>query len=183
MTSYERVIKRNALNVHINLFMNNQRKIGKRDLYEGLFKIFRTGSAVDIIVMVAQIISESYCDVLRRMCWTCKDVAKNFDENRTGCLKVTKSRLTLLSSPSSFWRNTKWLSSPNYPNTLIYYPVIFSYFQKLNWSWKKAGFVALRRSRPKHGECLTLTEKNIQEAFQNFRRRWDRCIREGGNTS
>jgi hypothetical protein len=27
----------------------------------------------------------------------------------------------------------------------------------------------------------TLTENNFQEAFQKWRRRWDRCLHEGGN--
>jgi hypothetical protein len=27
----------------------------------------------------------------------------------------------------------------------------------------------------------TLTEKNFQEAFQKWRRRWDRCLYTGGN--
>jgi hypothetical protein len=27
----------------------------------------------------------------------------------------------------------------------------------------------------------TLTEKDFQEAFQRWRRRWDWCLREGGN--
>jgi hypothetical protein len=27
----------------------------------------------------------------------------------------------------------------------------------------------------------TLTEKDFQEAFQKWRRRWDRCLHEGGN--
>jgi hypothetical protein len=43
---------------------------------------------------------------------TCEDVAPNFGENRPGCFTMTTPRLTLPSSPSSFWHNTKWLSSP-----------------------------------------------------------------------
>jgi hypothetical protein len=27
----------------------------------------------------------------------------------------------------------------------------------------------------------TLTEKDLQEAFQKWRRRWDRCLNAGGN--
>ena len=27
----------------------------------------------------------------------------------------------------------------------------------------------------------TLTEKNFQDAFQTWRRRWDRCLHAGGN--
>jgi hypothetical protein len=45
---------------------------------------------------------------------TCEGVAPNFDENRPGCFTMTTPRLTLPSSSSSFWRNTKWLSSPTH---------------------------------------------------------------------
>jgi hypothetical protein len=41
-------------------------------------------------------------------------------------------RLTIPSSPKSFWRKTKWLSSPTHRNRLIWHPVIASYFQKGN---------------------------------------------------
>jgi hypothetical protein len=37
--------------------------------------------------------------------------------------------------------------------------------------------ILLRRSRPNHRECFTLTEND----FQNWRRRWDRCLHAGGN--
>jgi hypothetical protein len=40
---------------------------------------------------------------------TCEDVAPNVGENRPGYLTMTMARLTLPSSPSSFWRNTKCL--------------------------------------------------------------------------
>jgi hypothetical protein len=34
-----------------------------------------------------------------------------------------------------------------------------------------------------HRVLDTLTEKDLQEAFQKWRRRWDRCVYEGGTTS
>jgi hypothetical protein len=45
---------------------------------------------------------------------TCEDVAPNFRKNRPGCFTITTPPLTLPPSPSSFWRNTKWLSSPTH---------------------------------------------------------------------
>jgi hypothetical protein len=60
----------------------------------------------------------------------CQDVAPNFDENRPRCFTMTTHPLTLPSSPSSFWQNTKWLSSPNHRAPLIWHPVTSSYFQK-----------------------------------------------------
>jgi hypothetical protein len=46
---------------------------------------------------------------------TCEDVASNFGENRPGCFTMTTPRLTLPSSPSSFWRDKKRLLSPHPP--------------------------------------------------------------------
>jgi hypothetical protein len=61
---------------------------------------------------------------------TCEDVAPKFGEKRPGCFTMTTPRLTLPSSPTSFWRKTKWLSSPTHRNSLIWHPVTPSYFQK-----------------------------------------------------
>jgi hypothetical protein len=61
---------------------------------------------------------------------TCEDVAPNFDENTPGCFTMTTPRLTLPSSPRSFWPNTKWLSSPTHRTPLIWHPVTSSCFQK-----------------------------------------------------
>jgi hypothetical protein len=86
---------------------------------------------------------------------TCENVVLNFCENRSGCFTIT----TLPFSPSSFWRNIIGLSFPTHRTPLIWHSVTFSYFQKLNWSWKVAGLVPLRRSRPNRKECLTLWQK------------------------
>jgi hypothetical protein len=51
---------------------------------------------------------------------TCEDVAANFGENRSSCFTMTTSLLTLPSSPSSFWRSTKRLSSHTHPTPLIW---------------------------------------------------------------
>jgi hypothetical protein len=70
---------------------------------------------------------------------TCQRVlTKELGENRPGCFTITMSHLILLSSPSSFLWKTKWMSSPTHCTPLIWHPVISSYFQKWNWSWKDA---------------------------------------------
>jgi hypothetical protein len=43
---------------------------------------------------------------------TCEDVAPNFGENIPGCFTMTRPRLTLPSSPSSFWRNKNGCHPP-----------------------------------------------------------------------
>ena len=93
---------------------------------------------------------------------------------------MTTPRRTLPSSPNSFWRKTKLLSSANHRTPLFGHPVTSSYFQKWNWNRKDAGSIPLR-SRPNRIVRLTLTEKNFQEAFQKWSRWWDRCLHAGGN--
>jgi hypothetical protein len=87
-------------------------------------------------------------------------------------------RLTLPSSSSSFWRNTKWLSSPTHRTPLIWHPVS-SYFQKIKLRLKGYGLIPFRRSRPNRQECWTLTEKDFQEAFQTRGAWWARCLYAG----
>jgi hypothetical protein len=110
----------------------------------------------------------------------CQHFAPNFGENRSGCLTMTTPRLTLPSSPSSFWGNIIRILSPTHHTLLIWHPATSSYFHKWNWSWKDVGLMTLRRSRPNRRDCLTLTEKDFQEAFLKLRRRWDRCVRAWG---
>jgi len=89
----------------------------------------------------------------------CEDLVPYFGENRPGCFTMTTHHLTLPSSPTSFWRKTKWLLSPTHCTTLIWHPVASFYFLKWNWSWKDAGSIPLRRSRPKRRKCFTLWQK------------------------
>ena len=88
----------------------------------------------------------------------CEDITPNFGKNRPGCFTMTTPHLTLLSSTTSFWQKTKLLLSPTHRTPLIWHP-ISSYFQKWNRSWKDAGLIPLRISRPNHRECLTLWQK------------------------
>jgi hypothetical protein len=61
---------------------------------------------------------------------TCEDVTPKFGENKRDCFTMETPRITLPSSPSSFWRNKNWLSSPTHRSPLIWHPVTSSYFQK-----------------------------------------------------
>jgi hypothetical protein len=60
-------------------------------------------------------------------------------------------------------------------------PCDFFLIPKMKFKLKDAGLVSQRRSRPNRRVCLTLTEEDFQEAFKKWRRRWDRCLRAGGN--
>jgi hypothetical protein len=46
---------------------------------------------------------------------------------------------------------------------------------------KDAGLIPLRRSRTNRRVFDPLTEKDFQEAFQQWKRRWDRCLHAGRN--
>ena len=71
-----------------------------------------------------------YCKVLRRMREKLRTHRPNCGENRPGCFIMTTHRLTLPSSPSSFWRKTKLLLSPTHRTPLIWHPVTSSYSLK-----------------------------------------------------
>ena len=58
----------------------------------------------------------------------CEEIVPNFGENRPGCFTTKTHRLTLPSSPTSFWRKTKLLLSPTHRIPLICHPVYSSYF-------------------------------------------------------
>jgi len=73
-----------------------------------------------------------YCDCVKMR----EDVAPNFGENRPGCFTMKMPRLTLPSSPSSFWRKTKWLSSPTHRTPLYLAPCEFFLFPKMKLKLK-----------------------------------------------
>jgi hypothetical protein len=75
---------------------------------------------------------------------TCEDVAPKLGENRPGCFILTTPRLTLPSSPSSFWRNTNDCHPP--PTVLPWFSTLWllPISKKWNWSWKDAGLIPLR---------------------------------------
>jgi hypothetical protein len=71
---------------------------------------------------------------------------------------MTTPSLTLPSSPSSFWRNKNWLSSPTHRTPLIWHPVILPISKNETeaqrtpvwYHWGDPGRIA---------ECLTLWQK------------------------
>jgi hypothetical protein len=105
--------------------------------------------------------SRFYCDILR---WLRENVWRRHPElwwEQTWRFTMKTPHLTLPSSPSSFWQNTKWLSSPTHHTPLVWHPVSSSYFQIRNWNWKDAGLKPLRRSRPNPTEWLALDRKGL----------------------
>jgi hypothetical protein len=102
-----------------------------------------------------------------------EDDAPNFDENVLDCFTMTTPRLTLPSSPNSFWRNTKWLSSP--PSALFLFP-------KIILKLKERRFDTIAEIHAESQTVLgTLTDTDFQRAFHTRRRRWDLCLHAGVN--
>jgi hypothetical protein len=55
-------------------------------------------------------------------------------------------------------------------------------FPKIKLKLKGRRFDTFEESQAESPRVLdTLTEKDFQEAFQKWRRRWDRCLHAGGN--
>jgi hypothetical protein len=62
-------------------------------------------------------------------------------------------------------------------------PCGFFLFPKMKLKLNGRLFHTIERSRPNRREFLTLTEKDVQEEFQKWRSRCDRCLNAGGTTS
>ena len=97
----------------------------------------------------------------------CEDIVPNFGENRPGCFTMTTHRLTLPSSPNSFWLQTKFLLSPTHRNLLIWHPVTLFLLPKMKLKLKGRQFSSIEEIQAETQKVLeTLTEKDFQEAFQ-----------------
>jgi hypothetical protein len=96
-----------------------------------------------------------FCGDCEKMC---EDfTAPNFGENRPGCFTMTTPRLTLPSSPSCFWRNTKWLLSPTHriPNLA---PCDFL-FPKMKLNLKGRRFDTIEEIQAESQTVLTVWQK------------------------
>jgi hypothetical protein len=61
-------------------------------------------------------------------------------------------------------------------------PCGFFLFPKVKLKLKGRRFDAIEEIQTESQRVLdTLIEKDFQEVFQNWRRRWDRCLHAGGN--
>jgi hypothetical protein len=84
----------------------------------------RSCTAPEAVTRIQQLVRQDQCQTIHDIaeevgiCYgTCQrvlteELAPNFGENRPGCFTMTMPHLTLPSSPSSFWRKTKFLSTP-----------------------------------------------------------------------
>jgi hypothetical protein len=123
-----------------------------------------------------------YCDFFGECVEKCEDVASNFGENRPGFFTMTTPRLTLPSSPSWFWRNTKWVSSPHPLHSPDLAPCDLFLFKEIKLKLKGRRFDTIEESQAESQRVLdTGKRKGILRSFPRWWRRWGRCLHPGGN--
>jgi hypothetical protein len=71
---------------------------------------------------------------------------------------------------------------PHQPYSPDLAPCAFFLFPKMKLNLKERMFDTTEENQTESQRVLdTLTEKDFQEAFQKWRRRWDRCLHAVGN--
>jgi hypothetical protein len=80
-----------------------------------------------------------------------------------------------------FLAKQEWLSSPTHCSTLIWNPVTSSCFQKIKLKMKGRRFDTIGEIQAESQRVLDTDRKGFQEAFQKWRRQWDRCLHVGGS--
>ena len=103
---------------------------------------------------------------------TYEDVAPNFGKNRPGCCTMTmqnknKNKMAVIS---------------HLPYSPDLAPCDFFLFPKMKLKQKGRWFDTIEEIQAKMQRVLdTVIEKDFQEVFKKWRRRWDQCLHAGGN--
>jgi len=81
-----------------------------------------------------------------------------------------------------FLAKNKMAAIPHPPYSLDLVPCDFLLFPKFKLKLKERRFDNIEEIQAKSQRVLdTLIQKDFQEAFQKWRRRWGRCLHAGGN--
>jgi hypothetical protein len=106
------------------------------------------------------------------MKWACTEWQLHHDNALSRTPVLTQKFLTKY--------QTAVIPHPPYSPDLA--PCDFFLFPKIKLKLKGCGFDTIEDIQAELQLVLdTLTEKDFQEAFQKWRRRWDQCLHEGGN--
>jgi len=97
-----------------------------------------------------------YCEVLRRLRENVRRRRPQLWRKQTWLLHHNNAPSHTSVLTHQFLAKNKITVIPHPPLSPNLAPVTSSYFQNCNWSWKDAGFIQLKRSRPNRRECLTL---------------------------
>jgi hypothetical protein len=93
-----------------------------------------------------------------------------------------KEQLACISASTQFLEKHKMAVIPHPPYSRELSPCDFFLFPKMKLKLKGRLFDTIEEILIESQRVLdTVTEKYFQEAFQNRRRRWDRCLHAGGN--
>jgi hypothetical protein len=100
----------------------------------------------------------------------------------TGCSITTMHPRTPLWLCSTFWPPKTWWSSPTPPYSPDLAPCDFFLFPKIKIKLKGRRFDTVEEIQAESQKVLNmLTQKDFQDSFQSWQKRWDRCVRSQGD--
>jgi hypothetical protein len=122
-----------------------------------------------------------YCDVLRRLRRTWGGSGQAHGARTAGCSITTMHPRTPLCLCSIFWPLKTWRSSPT-PYSPDLAPCDFSLFPKMKIKLKGRRLDTVEEIQAESQKVLkTLTQKDFQDSFRSWQKRWDRCVRSQGD--
>jgi len=123
-----------------------------------------------------------YCDVLRRLRVNVRRRRPKLWREQTWLLHQDNAPPHTSVLTHQFLAKNKMAVIPHPPYSPDLTPCDSFLFPKMKLKLKGRRFVTTEEIQAEWQRVLdTLTEKDFQEAFQKWRRRWDRCLHAGGN--
>ena len=105
----------------------------------------------------------------------CPGRGLNSAKTRLGCCTTTVCRLTRRSSSAVIWQNIRHVPHPLYSPDLA--PADFFLFPKLKTTLKGRRFQTIEEIQENAiRELCAITESAFQEALQQWKKRWERCV-------
>jgi hypothetical protein len=126
--------------------------------------------------------SRFYCDVLRRLRENVLRRRPELWRQQTWLLHHDNAppHTSVLTQQFRAKYNTTVIPHPPYSHDLA--PCDFSLFPKMKLKLKGRRCDTVEEIQAESSRAFdTLTQKDFQEAFQKWRRRWNRCLHVGGN--
>jgi len=123
-----------------------------------------------------------YCEVLRRLHENVRRHRPQLWREQTLLLHHVNASSHTSVLTHQFLAKNKISVIPHPPYSPDLAPCDFFLFPKLKLKLKGRRLDTIEEIQAEWQRVLdTLTEKDFQEAFQKWRRRWDRCLHAGGN--
>ena len=123
-----------------------------------------------------------YCEVLRRLRENVRRHRPQLWREQTCLLRHDNAPSHTAVLTYQFLAKNKIAVIPHPPYSPHLAPCEFFLFPKMKLKLKGRRFDTITEIQAETHKVLnTLTEKDFQEAFQSWRRRWDQCLHSGGN--